>query len=93
LQDAAAEYNGTRLPLDDVDLAAVLDPRGIVDTRVLAGGAAPQVVAGMAERCREQAELLLAEIGGRRAAVRAAEADLTRLATKLLGDESEGETR
>jgi argininosuccinate lyase len=93
LQDAAAEYNGTRLPLDDVDLAAVLDPRGIVDTRVLAGGAAPQVVAGMAERCRDEAELLLAEMGGRRAAIRAAEEDLTRLAAKLLADETEGQAR
>ena len=30
LQDAAAEYNGSHLDLDDIDLATVLDPRGIV---------------------------------------------------------------
>ncbi|HEY1821177.1 MAG TPA: argininosuccinate lyase [Trebonia sp.] len=85
LQDAAAEYNGTRLDLDDIDLAAVLDPREIVATRVLAGGAAPQVVADMAERCRQQGEQLLREAGRRRAAMQAAENDLVTLATVLAG--------
>ena len=93
LQDAAAEYNGSQLDLDDASLAAVLDPRGIVETRVLAGGAAPQVVAGMAERCRELGERLFAEAGGHRAATRAAETDLVNLATKLLAEESRGEAR
>ena len=93
LQDAAAEYNGSRLDLDDASLAAVLDPRGIVETRVLAGGAAPQVVAGMAERCRELGERLAAEAAGCRAVTRAAENDLVNLATKLLAEESRGEAR
>ncbi len=93
LQDAAAEYNGSHLDLDDASLAAVLDPRGIVETRVLAGGAAPDVVAGMAGRCREHGERLLAEAGGRRAAIRAAEDDLVNLATKLLAEETRGEAR
>lgn len=90
LQEAAAEYNGTRLDLDDVDLVTILDPREIVETRVLAGGAAPQVVAGMAERCREQGERLLAEVSRRRAAMHTAESDLVALARNLLtqGDAS-----
>jgi argininosuccinate lyase len=92
LQDAA-EYHDTRLDLDDIDLAAVLDPRGIVETRVLAGGAAPQVVADMAERCREQGERLLGEAGRRRAAMRTAENDLVKLATMLLAEETEGDRR
>jgi argininosuccinate lyase len=89
LQAAAATYNATTLDLDGVDLAAVLDPRRIVETRVLAGGAAPQVVAGMAEGCRERSDKLRDEAQRRRAAVRAAEGNLISLARTLLiqGDE------
>jgi argininosuccinate lyase len=93
LQDAAAEYNGSRLDIDDIDLATILDPRGIVATRVLAGGAAPQVVAGMAKRCREQGERLLDEAAGRRAAMRTSENDLVTLAATLLAELTEGATR
>lgn len=93
LQDAAAEYNGSRLDIDDIDLAAVLDPRGIVETRVLAGGAAPPVVADMAERCREQGEELLDEADRRRAAMRTSESGLVNLATALLAGHNQGGTR
>jgi argininosuccinate lyase len=93
LQDAAAEYNGSRLDLDDDSLAAVLDPRGIVETRVLAGGAAPPVVAGMADRCREEGERLLAEAARRRAAIRDAESELVDLARKLLAEEPPGDMK
>lgn len=93
LQDAAAEYNGSRLDIDDIDLAPVLDPRGIVETRVLAGGAAPQVVADMAERCRQQGEALLDEADRRRAAIRTSESGLINLATALLAEQNQGGTR
>jgi argininosuccinate lyase len=86
LQDAAAEYNGSRLDLDDVDLATVLDPRGIVETRVLDGGAAPQVVAGMAERAGEQGERLLEQAEQHHAAVRVAQDELISLAQTVLAD-------
>ena len=93
LQDAAAEYNGSRLNIDDIDLAAILDPRGIVETRVLTGGAASRVVADMAKRCREHGERLLDDAGRRRAAMRRSENDLVSLATTLLAELSGGETR
>lgn len=91
LRDAAAEYNGSRLDIDDVDLAAVLDPRGIVETRVLAGGAAPTVVADMAERCREQAQRLLDEAVRQRAAIRGSESELVNLATRVLAEQTGGD--
>lgn len=93
LQAAAAEYNGSRLDLGDADLTAVLDPRGIVETRVLAGGAAPPVVADMARRCAEHGQRLLAEAARDRAAIRTAEDDLITLATRLLAEETQGEAR
>lgn len=93
LQDAAAEYNGSHLGIDDIDLAAVLDPRGIVETRVLEGGAAPHVVADMAERCRNQGERLLDEARQRRAAIRTSESELVNLATALLAEQNQGGTR
>src|SRR5215469_6233422 len=93
LQDAAAEYNGSHLDLDEDSVAAVLDPRGIVETRVLAGGAAPPVVAGMADRCRNEGERLIAEAARRRAAIRDAESGLVDLARKLLAEEPQGDAR
>ena len=93
LQDAATEYNGSRLDLDDIDLATVLDPRGIVETRVLDGGAAPQVVAGMAERTGQHGERLLGQADRRGAAIRASEDELVHLARTLLAGLTEGETR
>ncbi len=42
---------GGPLGLDDAELAVVLDPRRIVETRTAAGGAAPGVVEAMAADC------------------------------------------
>ncbi len=50
---------GRALGLNDGELAAVLDPRRIVETRTAAGGAAPDVVEGMAADCSGRA----AELG------------------------------
>jgi argininosuccinate lyase len=88
-EHSAAEHGGTTLDLDDHDLTGILDPRGIVETRVLAGGAAPDVVAGMARRCRAEGEVLIAEAGRRRAAARASENELIDLATVLLASPAE----
>jgi argininosuccinate lyase len=93
LREAAAEYNGSHLDLDEASLSPVLDPRGIVETRVLAGGAAPDVVADMARRCAEHGQRLLAEADTYRTAIRTAEDDLINLAAKLLAQETQGEAR
>lgn len=55
LDSAAQQHNGTSLGLTGVDISDVLDPRRIVETRTVTGGAAPDVVAGMAESCRAAA--------------------------------------
>ncbi len=57
--DAAAwELTGRSVGLAELDLAPVLDPRAIVETRTAAGGAAPPVVEGMADQCRRAAREL-----------------------------------
>lgn len=48
------------LGIDPAQLAAVLDPRNIVASRTVAGGAAPAEVAAMAERFAAQANDLIA---------------------------------
>jgi argininosuccinate lyase len=53
---AAAETIGRELGLADRDLTEVLDPRSIVLTRSSPGGAAPDVVRGMASEVRERAD-------------------------------------
>ena len=58
LDAAAQQYAGRPLGLADEDLTEVLDPRIIVATRTAAGGAAPEVVAGMADACARQAREL-----------------------------------
>jgi argininosuccinate lyase len=55
LDRAAREQLGTTLGLTGHDLSQVLDPRAIVLTRRLPGGAAPDVVRAMASRCRGDA--------------------------------------
>jgi argininosuccinate lyase len=52
---AAVEQIGHPLGLSGSDLSSVVDPRAVVQTRVAPGGAAPAVVRGMAERCRQEA--------------------------------------
>src|SRR5579875_3714581 len=56
LDQAAREQLGVTLGLAGRDLSQVLDPGAIVRTRRLPGGAAPEVVRGMAARCRDDAQ-------------------------------------
>lgn len=58
LDEAATEHAGRPLGLAGHDLREVLDPRRIVETRTLAGGAAPAIVEGMAATCLAGAESL-----------------------------------
>ena len=60
LDEAAKEVCGHPLNLDADQLAAVLLPANIVATRTAAGGAAPDVVAQMAQQMGEHAERLIA---------------------------------
>jgi argininosuccinate lyase len=61
IDDAAQKIGGRALLLDPAELAVALDPRAIVATRTASGGAAPDVVAAMAEEnvsaARQQIEL------------------------------------
>ncbi|MBV9281780.1 MAG: argininosuccinate lyase, partial [Chloroflexi bacterium] len=61
LDAAAGELVGRPLGLASRDLSAVLDPRAIVQTRVLPGGAAPEVVRSMAASCAESARAVAAD--------------------------------
>lgn len=82
--DAAAErHTGRPLGLADADLAEVLDPRRIVETRTGAGGAAPQVVASMATDCAARADALLAASQARRDAFTRAEQQLVAAAAAM----------
>ncbi len=58
LDEAAVAYRGEPLGLTGRDLSDVLDPRLIVATRTAPGGAAPEVVEGMARDCRAAARRL-----------------------------------
>jgi hypothetical protein len=60
---------------------------------VLDGGAAPPVVAGMAERTGQHGERLLAQADQQAATIAAAEDELTQLARTLLAGLTEGESR
>ena len=55
IDEASMEIYGRPLGIDANQLAAILDPKSIVDTRTAAGGAAPSVVEDMAVRYRVQA--------------------------------------
>ncbi len=55
LDRAAVEQIGRPLGLSGSNLAAILDPRAIVQTRSAPGGAAPEVVTRMAAGCGEPA--------------------------------------
>jgi argininosuccinate lyase len=50
IQEAAQRIGNVAISLDPDDLAAALDPRAIVASRSSLGGAAPAVVAAMAEK-------------------------------------------
>lgn len=64
IDEAAREICGFELSLDVDQLAAVLDPLNIVETRTATGGAASSVVCDMADRFGARAEEMVAE-GGR----------------------------
>ena len=64
--DEAADRLGVRpLSLDPVQLASALDPHAIIATRTASGGAAPAVVAEMADRYAQAASRLAAQAGAR----------------------------
>ncbi|MEP6816548.1 MAG: argininosuccinate lyase [Marmoricola sp.] len=76
LDEAAVEYTGEPLRLAEHDLREVLDPRRIVETRTLDGGAAPQVVEGMADKCLREATSLVERGRAQRTAFESAESRL-----------------
>ena len=73
---AAREYAGLSLGLADADLTEILDPRRIVESRILAGGAAPPVVEAMAHDCAAAATGLRDRARALRQSFQQAEADL-----------------
>jgi argininosuccinate lyase len=66
LDAAAGRVAGRPLGLAGRDLSEVLDPVAIVATRTGTGGAAPDVVTAMAQRCRERADAVRADAARRR---------------------------
>ncbi|HYT26735.1 MAG TPA: argininosuccinate lyase, partial [Actinomycetota bacterium] len=83
LDAAAREQLGRPLGLAGRDLAEVLDPRAIVLTRLAPGGAAPEVVRGMARSCTEAADRLLAVAAGHAERFRLAEEALLNQAREV----------
>jgi argininosuccinate lyase len=73
IDTAAEQETGQRLGLTATDLSEVLDPRLLVAGRALQGGAAPEVVRGMAWSVRQDAQLLRSAIAQRRDRVARAE--------------------
>ena len=67
------------------DLSAVLDPRAIVRSRNSRGGAAPDVVRGMATSCHAVATAALDAVRARRAGFEHAESEVLRLAAEAVG--------
>jgi len=74
LDAAAAEAGISAPPVAELDLTAALDPEAIVRGRQTRGGAAPDVVRGMAEDCATAAEAVLAAVRARRDGFAVAEA-------------------
>jgi argininosuccinate lyase len=85
LDQAALALLGRPLGLAGRDLGEVLDPEAIVRTRLAPGGAAPDVVRGMAADCRRAAERLRTTAGRHREAFRQAEDDLLSRAREVAG--------
>jgi argininosuccinate lyase len=83
LDDAARAQIGRPLGLANCPLEEVLDPRTIAFGRISPGGAAPEMVRGMAASCREEAERLKQDAGKRQAFYRSAEERLTGLALEV----------
>lgn len=83
---AAAEVGVVGLPVPGAaELAAALDPETIVCSRATRGGAAPEVVRGMAEDCEAAADTALTTIRARRGVWDAAESDVVRQAIETVG--------
>ncbi|MHA6780984.1 argininosuccinate lyase [Pseudonocardia saturnea] len=80
---AAVEVEGRPLGLSGRDLREVLDPVAIVSTRVTTGGAAPDLVRGMARDCLAAGRAATRTAARRRAAFEAAESGLLGRATEL----------
>ncbi len=76
LAAAAVERTGAPVVVDPADLAAVLDPRRIVASRLATGGAAAGPVGSMVDDVRTQAGLLVTAASEREAAFAEAEAAL-----------------
>lgn len=85
LDRAAVEQIGRPLGLSGRDLATILDPRAIVQTRSAPGGAAPEVVTRMAAGCDDAGRALGERARALRAAHRDAEAGLLRRAAEVAG--------
>jgi argininosuccinate lyase len=88
--DAAAREHSPALSLglSATDLTEILDPRRIVETRTLAGGAAPSVVEEMATGCLEQSRALQSRARSRREAIATAEMDLLHRAEAIVNEGS-----
>ena len=86
LDEAARGQLGRPLGLSGQSLADTLDPKQIVLTRVIEGGAAPVVVRRMATSCRATAAALRKDALRRQTAIDAAEDGLVRLAEETAGD-------
>jgi argininosuccinate lyase len=83
---AATEVGVAGLPVPGADeLAAALDPDTIVRSRGSRGGAAPEVVRGMAKDCEAAAHTALTTVRARRVVWDAAESDVVRRATEIVG--------
>jgi argininosuccinate lyase len=87
LDAAAAEAEVAAPSMAGLDLGVVLDPAAIVCGRRTRGGAAPEVVRGMAKQCSEEADALLTAIRARRAGFAAAEAAVTTEAARTMEEE------
>ena len=89
LEAAAQQYAGLSLGLAGRDLTEILDPRRIVETRTLAGGAAPPVVEGMTADCVREAGSLRTRARSRRTSFEQAEAALVEAAADFIKGEQD----
>lgn len=90
LDDIALAETGRSWGLAEFDLSEVLDPERIVATRTVAGGAAPDAVAAMISRCRDDTAMLAARISAHRSRLRRARetllAQVRQTVTETQGD-------
>ncbi|HEU4361728.1 MAG TPA: argininosuccinate lyase [Mycobacterium sp.] len=72
LDEIALTETGRSWGLAELDLSEVLDPERIVATRAATGGAAPDAVAAMITRCRDDAAALSSRVSAHRDRLRRA---------------------